>query len=63
MHYGHQMFFMERVEQNADWSFFCPNECPGLQDAYGEEFKKLYEYMKHKDLPERPYLLEPYGTR
>ena len=35
--------FMERVEQNADWSFFCPNECPGLQDAYGAEFKALFE--------------------
>lgn len=35
--------FMERVEANADWSFFCPNECPGLQDAYGAEFKALYE--------------------
>ena len=35
--------FMERVEENADWSFFCPNECPGLQDAYGAEFKALYE--------------------
>ncbi|MDA1131201.1 MAG: ribonucleoside-diphosphate reductase subunit alpha [archaeon] len=35
--------FMERVEANADWSLFCPNECPGLQDAYGAEFKKLYE--------------------
>ena len=35
--------FMERVEQNADWSFFCQNECPGLQDAYGADFKALYE--------------------
>mgnify|MGYP000190788593 FL=1 len=35
--------FMERVEQNAEWSFFCPNECPGLQDAYGADFKALYE--------------------
>ena len=35
--------FMERVEQNADWSFFCPNECPGLQDVYGAEFKAMYE--------------------
>ena len=34
--------FMERVQDNADWSFFCPNECPGLQDAYGDEFKELY---------------------
>jgi ribonucleoside-diphosphate reductase alpha chain len=42
--------FMERVEQNADWSFFCPNECPGLQDAYGEEFKKLYESYESQGL-------------
>ena len=42
--------FMERVEQNADWSFFCPNECPGLQDAYGEDFKKLYESYEAQGL-------------
>lgn len=34
--------FMERVEQNADWSLFCPNEAPGLADCYGEEFNALY---------------------
>jgi ribonucleoside-diphosphate reductase alpha chain len=34
--------FMKRVEQNDDWSLFCPNECPGLADTYGEEFEKLY---------------------
>ncbi len=42
--------FMERVEQNADWSFFCPNECPGLQDAYGEVFKQLYESYEAQGL-------------
>ena len=42
--------FMERVEQNANWSFFCPNECPGLQDAYGEEFKQLYESYEAQGL-------------
>ena len=42
--------FMERVEQNGDWSFFCPNECPGLQDAYGEEFKQLYESYEAQGL-------------
>ena len=42
--------FMERVEQNADWSFFCPNDCPGLQDAYGEEFKQLYESYEAQGL-------------
>jgi len=35
--------FMKRVEDNVDWSLFCPNEAPGLSETYGEEFEKLYE--------------------
>ena len=35
--------FMKRVEANEEWTLFCPNECPGLADAYGEDFEKLYE--------------------
>lgn len=35
--------FMKRVEQNDEWSLFCPNEAPGLADCHGEEFEKLYE--------------------
>lgn len=35
--------FMRRVQANADWSLMCPDECPGLQDAVGEEFDALYE--------------------
>ena len=42
--------FMERVEQNADWSFFCPNECPGLQDVYGDEFKTMFEDFERRGL-------------
>jgi ribonucleoside-diphosphate reductase alpha chain len=42
--------FMERVEANADWSFFCPNECPGLQDVYGEEFNALYHSYEEQGL-------------
>jgi ribonucleoside-diphosphate reductase alpha subunit len=34
--------FMERVKENAKWSLFCPHECPGLADVYGDEFVKLY---------------------
>jgi ribonucleoside-diphosphate reductase alpha chain len=34
--------FMERVESDADWSTFDPDECPGLTDCYGESYKKLY---------------------
>ena len=36
--------FMERVKEKAGkWSLFCPHECPGLSDCYGEEFVDLYE--------------------
>eukprot|EP00523_Entomoneis_sp_CCMP467_P005515 CAMPEP_0168747824 /NCGR_PEP_ID=MMETSP0724-20121128/15857_1 /TAXON_ID=265536 /ORGANISM="Amphiprora sp., Strain CCMP467" /LENGTH=797 /DNA_ID=CAMNT_0008795629 /DNA_START=6 /DNA_END=2399 /DNA_ORIENTATION=+ len=35
--------FMERVKAHGNWSLFCPHECPGLQDCYGDEFKELYE--------------------
>ncbi len=42
--------FMQRVEDNADWSFFCPNECPGLQDVYGAEFKALYEDYERRGM-------------
>jgi len=35
--------FMKRVENNEEWSLFCPHECPGLADTYGEEFEALYE--------------------
>jgi len=42
--------FMERVEANAEWSFFCPNECPGLQDVYGEEFNALYHSYEEQGL-------------
>jgi len=34
--------FMQRVEDNGEWTLMCPNECPGLDDTYGEEFEKLY---------------------
>jgi len=35
--------FMEKVEKDEDWHLMCPNECPGLQDVYGEEFNELYQ--------------------
>jgi ribonucleoside-diphosphate reductase alpha chain len=35
--------FMQRVETDADWSLFCPNEAPGLYDVYGAEFTAMYE--------------------
>ena len=35
--------FMERVKSNLKWSLFCPHECPGLADVYGDDFVSLYE--------------------
>ena len=34
--------FMQRVEDGGEWTLMCPNECPGLSDAYGKEFEALY---------------------
>ena len=34
--------FMKRVEEEGEWSLFCPNEAPGLADCYGAEFENLY---------------------
>lgn len=45
--------FMERVEADAEWSLFCPNEAPRLYDVYGDEFKKLYESYEAQGLQRR----------
>ena len=34
--------FMERVQEDGDWTLMCPNECPGLCDVHSEEFNALY---------------------
>jgi ribonucleoside-diphosphate reductase alpha chain len=35
--------FMERVRDDKEWTLMCPDKCPGLSDAVGEDFKELYE--------------------
>lgn len=34
--------FMKRVEEDSTWTLMCPNECPGLDNVYGDEFEALY---------------------
>ncbi|WP_396163548.1 ribonucleoside-diphosphate reductase subunit alpha [Flavobacterium sp.] len=34
--------FMKRVEEDTTWTLMCPNECPGLDELYGDEFEALY---------------------
>ncbi len=40
--------FMKRVEEDDDWTLMSEHECPGLSDAYGDEFVKLYEKYEKK---------------
>ncbi|KAL3101401.1 hypothetical protein niasHT_021519 [Heterodera trifolii] len=35
--------FMKRVKEDQVWSLMCPNECPGLDDCWGEKFEELYQ--------------------
>ena len=34
--------FMERVENDQEWSLFSPSEVPGLHEIYGQEFIEKY---------------------
>lgn len=42
--------FMQRVSDGGNWSLFCPNQCPGLSDVYGEEFETLYTRYESEGL-------------
>jgi len=37
---------MERVENDLEWSLFCPAECPGLNDTWGNHFEELYSFYE-----------------
>ncbi|EZH71902.1 ribonucleoside-diphosphate reductase [Aquimarina atlantica] len=34
--------FMKRVQDDAEWTLMCPNECPGLFDIHSDEFEETY---------------------
>jgi ribonucleoside-diphosphate reductase alpha chain len=34
--------FMQRVQDDSEWTLMCPNECPGLFECHSEEFEALY---------------------
>ncbi|KAL6122855.1 hypothetical protein NUSPORA_00116 [Nucleospora cyclopteri] len=38
--------FMERVENNEEWSLFDPNIAKGLIDVWGKDFNKLYRHYE-----------------
>ena len=35
--------FMKRVESNSDWSLFDADECPSLEQKFGDEYEELYK--------------------
>ena len=35
--------FMNKIEKDEEWYLMCPNQCKGLSEVYGEQFKELYE--------------------
>jgi ribonucleoside-diphosphate reductase subunit M1 len=41
--------FMKRVQENGEWTLFCPNEAPGLADVYGDEFEELYHRYEREN--------------
>ena len=41
--------FMEQVQSDGEWYLMCPDECPGLNEVYGEDYKELYwKYVEEK---------------
>lgn len=40
--------FMERVQNNCDWTLMCPSDCPGLVSSWGDKFKTLYEKYENE---------------
>ncbi len=49
---------MKRVEENGQWSLFCPHEAKGLEELYGISFEEKYiqyeqEGKARKTMPAR----------
>ncbi|MEI9979570.1 MAG: ribonucleoside-diphosphate reductase subunit alpha [Edaphobacter sp.] len=40
--------FMERVEENGNWTLFSPDEAPDLHDLYGDAFAERYAFYEAK---------------
>jgi ribonucleoside-diphosphate reductase alpha chain len=40
--------FMERIEQDANWTLFSPDEVPDLHDLYGAAFAERYAFYEAK---------------
>jgi len=55
--------FMERVENDWQWSLFDPKKVPELTDTYGEEFRAIYEQAENDKRFERQISARQLYTR
>eukprot|EP00455_Lapot_gusevi_P048464 TRINITY_DN6700_c0_g1_i6.p2 TRINITY_DN6700_c0_g1~~TRINITY_DN6700_c0_g1_i6.p2 ORF type:complete len:447 (+),score=182.35 TRINITY_DN6700_c0_g1_i6:55-1395(+) len=39
---------MKKVESDENWCLFCPHECPGMSDTYGDAFEALYSQYEQQ---------------
>lgn len=40
--------FLKRIQVDGDWTLFSPDEAPGLDEVYGDEFEALYEQYEQE---------------
>jgi ribonucleoside-diphosphate reductase alpha chain/ribonucleoside-diphosphate reductase subunit M1 len=41
--------FMKQIDNDSDWYLLSPDDCPNLNNVYGDEFEKLYwKYVNEK---------------
>ena len=40
--------FFKRIQEDGEWSFFCPGSYPELIDLYGEEFEQRYVELERE---------------
>jgi ribonucleoside-diphosphate reductase alpha subunit len=55
--------FMRCVKENKDWYLMSPDDCPGLEDVYGEEYDNLYnKYILQRKYREKVPALKLWGA-
>ena len=45
--------FMKRVQDNKEWSLFCPTTCGKLHNIYGDDYEKMYVEYENQGLAQK----------
>lgn len=43
--------FMKRVQEDKNWTLFCPSDVPDLHDLYGKAFEDRYAFYESQNIP------------